>query len=104
MKRLGMLALMGILGLGLIIPCYAEKIVVEGSTTVLPIAQKAAEVYMDKNPEMLMRAKGRIHLILFLTRIARRMGYITEGQYEIFSHRLVQVGKPLVTRSKNGSL
>ena len=48
MKKLGMLALMGILGLGMIIPCYAEKIVVEGSTTVLPIAQKAAEVYMIK--------------------------------------------------------
>ena len=58
MKRLGMLALMGILGLGLIIPCYAEKIVVEGSTTVLPIAQKAAEVYMDKNPGANISVRG----------------------------------------------
>ena len=28
---------------------YAGKVVVEGSTTVLPIAQRAAEVFMDKN-------------------------------------------------------
>jgi len=58
MKRLGMLALMGIVGLGLIIPCYAEKIVVEGSTTVLPIAQKAAEIYMDKNPGANISVRG----------------------------------------------
>jgi phosphate transport system substrate-binding protein len=31
--------------------CYAEKVVVEGSTTVLPIAQAAAEDYMGSNPE-----------------------------------------------------
>jgi phosphate transport system substrate-binding protein len=58
MKRLGMLALTGILGLGLIIPCYAEKIVIEGSTTVLPIAQKAAEVYMDRNPDADISVRG----------------------------------------------
>jgi len=29
--------------------CFAEKIVLAGSTTVLPIAQKTAEVFMDKN-------------------------------------------------------
>ena len=58
MKKLGMLALMGILGLGLIIPCYAEKIVAEGSTTVLPIAQKAAEVYMDKNSGANISVRG----------------------------------------------
>jgi len=58
MKKLGMLALTGILGLGLIIPCYAEKIVVEGSTTVLPIAQKAAEVYMDRNPQANISVRG----------------------------------------------
>ena len=59
-------------------------------------------IYINKNADILMRAKGRIHLILFLTRVARRMGYISEGQYEIFSHRLVQVGRPLVLRKKNG--
>lgn len=34
---------------GCILPAFAERIVVEGSTTVLPIAQRAAEEYMDKN-------------------------------------------------------
>ncbi len=58
MKKIGMLALMGIIGLGLIIPCYAAKIVVEGSTTVLPIAQKAAEVYMDQNPSANISVRG----------------------------------------------
>jgi phosphate transport system substrate-binding protein len=58
MKRLGMLALSGILGLGLVIPCYAEKIVAAGSTTVLPIAQKAAEVYMDQNPGANISVRG----------------------------------------------
>ena len=41
--------ILGALILSLAIPCYAEKIVVEGSTTVLPIAQKAAEVFMNNN-------------------------------------------------------
>jgi len=58
MKKLGISALMGILVLGLAISCYAEKIVVEGSTTVLPIAQKAAEVYMDKNPGANISVRG----------------------------------------------
>lgn len=44
--------------LGLTIPCYAEKIVVEGSTTVLPIAQKAAEVYMNNNPGAEISIRG----------------------------------------------
>ena len=38
-----------VMALGLAMPAYAEKIVVEGSTTVLPIAQRAAEEYMNKN-------------------------------------------------------
>ncbi|MFA5100852.1 MAG: phosphate ABC transporter substrate-binding protein [Candidatus Omnitrophota bacterium] len=38
-----------VMALGLAIPAYAESIVVEGSTTVLPIAQRAAEEFMDKN-------------------------------------------------------
>ena len=39
---------------------YSEKIVMEGSTTVLPIAQKAAEVYMKKFPdkEIVVRGSG----------------------------------------------
>lgn len=49
MKFIARLAFFGMLILGLTAPCYAEKIIVEGSTTVLPIAQKAAEVFMQKN-------------------------------------------------------
>jgi phosphate transport system substrate-binding protein len=49
MKRLSGLAALSILALGLVMPAYAEKIVVEGSTTVLPIAQRAAEEYMNAN-------------------------------------------------------
>jgi len=36
----------------------ADKIVIEGSTTVLPIAQKAAEVFMDKNPAVDISVRG----------------------------------------------
>lgn len=35
-----------------------NKIVLEGSTTVLPIAQKAAEVYMKKNPGINVIVRG----------------------------------------------
>jgi phosphate transport system substrate-binding protein len=49
MKRLSSLVILSILALGLAIPAYAEKIVVEGSTTVLPIAQRAAEDFMNAN-------------------------------------------------------
>jgi phosphate transport system substrate-binding protein len=37
---------------------HAEKIVLEGSTTVLPIAQKAAEVFMAKNPSADISVRG----------------------------------------------
>jgi phosphate transport system substrate-binding protein len=39
---------------------HSEKIVMEGSTTVLPIAQKASEVYMKKFPgkEVIVRGSG----------------------------------------------
>ena len=49
MKGLNKVLMAGLLMLGLAIPCYAEKIVAAGSTTVLPIAQKAAEVFMNSN-------------------------------------------------------
>ncbi len=39
-------------------PSYAEKIVIEGSTTVLPIAQKAAEVYMQKDATADISVRG----------------------------------------------
>ena len=44
--------------LGVAFPCYAEKIVMEGSTTVLPIAQKAAEVYMQKDSSADISVRG----------------------------------------------
>lgn len=38
---------------------YAKKsITISGSTTVLPIAQKAAEVFMDKNPDINVTVRG----------------------------------------------
>ena len=49
MKVVNKLCILGLLILGFAVPCFAEKIVVEGSTTVLPLAQKAAEDYMNKN-------------------------------------------------------
>jgi len=39
-------------------PACAEKIVLEGSTTVLPIAQKAAEVFMKQNPDADLSVRG----------------------------------------------
>lgn len=58
MKTFSKLMTLVILVLGLALPAYAEKIVIEGSTTVLPIAQKAAEVYMDKNPGAQISVRG----------------------------------------------
>ncbi|MDD5156129.1 MAG: phosphate ABC transporter substrate-binding protein [Candidatus Omnitrophica bacterium] len=50
MKRLVMLALAVAAVLSLTAAnCFAEKIVMTGSTTVLPIAQKTAEVFMNQN-------------------------------------------------------
>ena len=38
--------------------CYAEDLRIDGSTTVLPIAQKAAEVFMKKNPSVRVYVSG----------------------------------------------
>ncbi|MBF0569879.1 MAG: phosphate ABC transporter substrate-binding protein [Candidatus Omnitrophica bacterium] len=43
---------------GFAAPSYAERIVLEGSTTVLPIAQKAAEVFMQTNPNADISVRG----------------------------------------------
>jgi len=43
---------------GFAVPAYAEKVVVAGSTTVLPIAQKAAEVFMDQNSFARITVRG----------------------------------------------
>lgn len=37
---------------------YAEDLRIDGSTTVLPIAQKAAEVFMKKNPDVRIYVSG----------------------------------------------
>jgi phosphate transport system substrate-binding protein len=44
--------------IGIAFPCYAGKIVLEGSTTVLPVAQKAAEVYMQKHTDADISVRG----------------------------------------------
>jgi phosphate transport system substrate-binding protein len=58
MKRLSSLVVLSMLALGLAIPAYAEKIVVEGSTTVLPIAQRAAEDFMNANTGSEISVRG----------------------------------------------
>ncbi|MCX8082486.1 MAG: phosphate ABC transporter substrate-binding protein [bacterium] len=45
-----------VMGLGMAFS--AEEIIMAGSTTVLPIAQKAAEVYMSKNPQIKITVRG----------------------------------------------
>jgi phosphate transport system substrate-binding protein len=47
-----------ILGLILSVGLFAQKLTIQGSTTVLPIAQYAAEVYMDNNPEADITIRG----------------------------------------------
>jgi phosphate transport system substrate-binding protein len=54
MKKL----LTAIVTLGLASPLLAGKVVLEGSTTVLPIAQKAAEVFMKNNPGADLSVRG----------------------------------------------
>jgi phosphate transport system substrate-binding protein len=58
MRTLSKVLILTVVTLGLTIPCYAEKIVAEGSTTVLPIAQKAAEVFMNNNPGAEISVRG----------------------------------------------
>ncbi len=48
-----------LLALGLAAPVQAkEEIVINGSTTVLPVIQKTAEAYMEKNPEVALAISG----------------------------------------------
>jgi len=49
---------MSVVVLGLVMPAFAEKVVIEGSTTVLPIAQRAAEVFMKANPDADLSVRG----------------------------------------------
>jgi phosphate transport system substrate-binding protein len=52
MKKLIMLSLVIFTGL------FAQKLTLQGSTTVLPIAQSAAETYMDDNPNADITVRG----------------------------------------------
>lgn len=58
MKVISKLWILGLIILGVALPSYAEKIVVAGSTTVLPIAQRAAEVFMNNNPGAEISVRG----------------------------------------------
>ena len=52
MKKIIALALLLSVGL------FAQKLTIQGSTTVLPIAQAAAEAYMDNNPDADITVRG----------------------------------------------
>jgi phosphate transport system substrate-binding protein len=58
MKRRIQQLILGCAAVAMTAPCYAASIKVEGSTTVLPLAQKAAEVYMDNNPGADISVRG----------------------------------------------
>jgi len=47
-----------ILGLGLCLGLFAQELTLQGSTTVLPIAQAAAEAYMEKHPDADIMVRG----------------------------------------------
>jgi phosphate transport system substrate-binding protein len=47
-----------ILGVIFVAGLCAQQLTIQGSTTVLPIAQSAAEVYMDNNPEADITVRG----------------------------------------------
>jgi phosphate transport system substrate-binding protein len=60
MKKISSIIVMVIAGLFFITtnPAQAENIVIKGSTTVLPIAQKAVEAYMKENPDVKISLSG----------------------------------------------
>jgi len=61
MKRVILVGTLVTFILGLMVaPAYAEsrRLVIQGSTTVLPIAQKCAEVFMQKHPEADISVRG----------------------------------------------
>jgi phosphate transport system substrate-binding protein len=47
-----------IAGLLTVNTAWAGKIVIKGSTTVLPVAQKVAEAYMKQNPDIKISISG----------------------------------------------
>ena len=59
MKKIAMIMAIGIAAISLAAgTCFAEKIVMAGSTTVLPISQKTAEVFMDENSGVDISVRG----------------------------------------------
>jgi len=50
--------IIALMALGMAGTASAAKVVLEGSTTVLPIAQKAAEVFMKSNPDADLSVRG----------------------------------------------
>jgi phosphate transport system substrate-binding protein len=58
MKSLTKIIILAAILAGLAAPSYAESIVIEGSTTVLPIAQRAAEEFMNKDSAADISVRG----------------------------------------------
>ena len=58
MKKLVTILLAGLFVCSITGLSYAEDLRIDGSTTVLPIAQKAAEVFMKKNPNIKVFVSG----------------------------------------------
>lgn len=64
--RLGKVFMLVLITVALTLPTYAsgpygvdqDRIIIEGSTTVLPIAQAAAETYMRQNPDTKISVRG----------------------------------------------
>lgn len=60
MKRVALMCALALSIFGTTQAVYAEgnRLVIQGSTTVLPIAQKCAEVFLQKNPEADITVRG----------------------------------------------
>jgi phosphate transport system substrate-binding protein len=57
-RRKGICLVLTLVGIMIAAPVLAGDIVVKGSTTVLPIAQKVAEAYMKENPDTSISISG----------------------------------------------
>lgn len=56
LKRICAVTLLAVAGIAL--TARAQQVTISGSTTVLPISQKTAEVFMDKNPNFRISVRG----------------------------------------------
>ena len=57
-RRKGICLILTLVGIMIAAPVLAGNIVIKGSTTVLPIAQKVAEAYMKDNPDTSISISG----------------------------------------------